>query len=200
MTMTKEVKAQRLEARRKARSWAKIIARIEEERNQPHVKQLTITIEWKKSRMWGQNPHATAQVIFWPTTDDKYGSSKHKEGYTCGGSGYDKSSTVIASVFNDFLKYKLWDIPRENLKGGNGGRIFENRGPCPYGISSWTLDSGEEDRRFAGGVGTNCYTAISEFIGGKFETISSGKTFDVYRYTDNEENAPCQTAKQKAEG
>lgn len=49
-------------------------------------------------------------------------------------------------------------------------------------IRFWNNDEG---RYFEGGVGTSCYYSIAEFIGGKFENISSGKTFDVYQYTEN---------------
>lgn len=39
---------------------------------------------------------------------------------------------------------------------------------------------------YNGGVGTSCYYKIAEFIGGKFENIANGKTFGVFKYTDNE--------------
>ena len=59
----------------------------------------------------------------------------------------------------------------------NGNMLTDN---LPYGIylGQW--------RHFAGGIGTNCYYKISEAIGGKFEHLASGKTFDGYKYTDNE--------------
>lgn len=43
-------------------------------------------------------------------------------------------------------------------------------------------------RHTTGGVGTSCYYDIAEFIGGKFEKISSGKTFDVFQYTNKSKN------------
>jgi hypothetical protein len=134
------------------------------ERHQSKVKDITITIEWKKSKMWGNNPHAEANIHF------ANGMYKNVEGYTCSGCGYDKESTVIAQIFNDFLKYKLWE--REEMDNSK----------APYGIRLDFLYS----PHYEGGVGTNCYYSISEFIGGKFIHISSGKTFDVYKFTMNE--------------
>jgi hypothetical protein len=59
---------------------------------------------------------------------------------------------------------------------------------APYGVSAGSykddFDIPVEYRHFDGGIGTNCYYAISEFIGGKFEHTASGKTFDVYTYKD----------------
>jgi hypothetical protein len=31
-------------------------------------------------------------------------------------------------------------------------------------------------------IGTSCYYNVSEFIGGKFKCVASGKTFDVFEY------------------
>jgi hypothetical protein len=133
------------------------------ERNQKPVKDMTISIEWKKSYMWGNNPNAEVTVIY------EDGSYIISSGYKCSGCGYDKESTVIAQIFNQFLKYKLWQ--RENMDNSNK----------PYGIS---LDF-NYNPYYSGGVGTNCYYRVAEFIGGKFERITSGKTYDVYKFTMN---------------
>lgn len=36
----------------------------------------------------------------------------------------------------------------------------------------------------AGGIGASCYDKISEYIGGTWEHVASGKSFDCYKYTD----------------
>ena len=172
MKSQEEKQAARL-ARQELRRQAKETARIDSEKNQKPVKELTITIEWRKSRMWGSNPHASVQVIHHDGTYDR------KDGYTCSGCGYDKESTVIAMAFNDFLKYKLWNMTRDQIKGGHGSL---DNGPAPYGISSYS----EESRGYAGGIGTSCYYGIAKFIGGKFDHVAGGKAFDVFKYTDNE--------------
>lgn len=177
-TLTIEQREANKLARKQARDEAKELARIESERNQPAVKEITISIEWKKSRTWGSVPHARADVTFKDNTAGEYGTGFYRQGgYTAGGCGYDKESTVIAQIFNQFLRYKLWLLSDEAIKGGNGSN---DAGSAPYGIHHYR----DNYRTFGGGIGTNCYYRIAEYIGGKFEHIASGKTFDVYKYTE----------------
>lgn len=173
MKLTLEEKAARKEDRKQSRIQARETARIESERNQKPVKELTITVEWKKSRAWGANPHASAQVNF---ADGSF--SRDDSDFTCSGCGYDKESTVIAQVFNKYLKYRLWamNINRENCN--NGSMSPETK--IPYGIVCYS----SSNPHYSGGIGTSCYYDISKHIGGKFEKLASGKNFDVYRYTD----------------
>ncbi len=164
--LTPEQKAANLEARRAAKKQAKETARVEAERNQKPVKSIKINIEWRKSRTWGYNPHLEAWIQY------KDGSPSDYAQATCSGCGYDKESTVIADIFNQFLKYKLYqELPVSDSDRNNG---------LPYGIyiSQW--------RHYSGGIGTDCYYRIAETIGGKFEKLASGKTFDAYLYTDNQ--------------
>ena len=122
------------------------------------IKTLTISIEWKKSSMWGMNPHATAEVTHFD------GTYETKTGYKASGCGYDKASTVVAAICNDFLLDRL-KKKRTTTKH-------------PYGIYC------SKDRRsFNGGVGMACYIDIARFLGGRFEILASGQTFDVYRIT-----------------
>ena len=164
----------KLEARRKAKAERLTQERNNREKSQLPVKAITITIEWKKSRMWSNNPHAEAGVEF------HNGTFERRDRFTCSGCGYDKESTVIASIFNAFLLYKLWAMPPKDIKGGHGSG---DKGPAPYGITNYQ----PEWRGYSGGIGTSCYYRISEYIGGKFEHIASGKMFDVYKYTDGRE-------------
>ena len=173
MKLTEEQKAARRAERKAVKEEAAKLEKVEREKNQPPVKSITITIEWGKSRTCGANPHAEADVRF------KDGQFERRGGYTASGWGYDKESTVVAQIFNDFLKYKLWQFAPEQIKGGHGSM---DHGPAPYGINSYS----ETNRSYAGGIGVNCYYDISEYIGGKFVKIAGGKTFDVYEYTDNE--------------
>lgn len=151
----------RKEARKEARREEKRLAKIEAEKNQKPVESIEINILWKKSRMWGSNPLCYGQVNYIDGTCGIF------DGIKASGCGYDKESTVIAEVFNTYLKYKLYNI--EETKGQ------------PYGI---TLR--DQYKYFEGGVGTNCYYGVSEAIGGKFQHVASGKSFDVYKYITNE--------------
>jgi hypothetical protein len=158
--LSTEEKTARKEARKESRKQAKKIAIIEAEKSQKPVKSFTITIEWKQSRTWGANPHASAQVIY------QDGTCGHTDDFSCSGCGYDKESTVIADIFNSLMKYRLHEI----------GATKEH----PYGV--YLRD---DYMSFNGGVGTSCYYAIAEFIGGTFKNMASGKTFDVFEYTAN---------------
>jgi len=163
MKLTEEQKQANKLARQKAKKETEELAKIEREKNQKPIKEITINIEWKKSRTWGHNPHCEARIHF------QDGSWERSPVYTASGCGYDKESTVIANVFNAYLKYKLYN---EDL---------EKNEHKPYGFyctKDW--------KSYNGGVGTSCYYRIAEAIGGKFEHVASGKTFDVYKYTDNE--------------
>jgi len=155
-------------ARQEAKKVAKELARIEAEKNQKEVAIISISIEWKKSRMWGHNPHLDADITFKDGTCTNFRA-------TCSGCGYDKESTVIADVFNAFLKYKLY----RPLLPVTTGTIRDNG--IPYGI---TIDP--DWKYYDGGIGMNCYYTISEAIGGKLIRNASGKSYDAYTYTDNE--------------
>ena len=124
------------------------------------IKTLTISIEWKKSRTWGMNPHATAEVTHLD------GTYETKTGYKASGCGYDKASTVVAAICNDFLMDRL-KKKRTTTKH-------------PYGVY---CGKDKDRRRFEGGVGMACYIDIARFLGGRFEILASGHTFDVYRIT-----------------
>jgi transposase-like protein len=134
-------------------------AKIEAEKNQKPVKEITITVEWKRSQMWGSNPNCEAEITF------KDGSFERSPVYKCSGCGYDKLSTVVADVFNDYLKYKLYGELPQNL---------------PYGMRA------DKYKYYDGGIGINCYDRISTAIGGEFHCLATGKTFDVYKYTEKE--------------
>jgi hypothetical protein len=162
--------AEQKQARFKQRKQEKRLKEIEAEKNQPKIKSILINIEWKKNRTWGYNPNATVKIEYKEPTGE-YGGKYENPNiiYKCSGCGYDKESTVIADIFNDYLKYKLYEKESENPEGKN----------IPYGIYTG------EYKYYSGGIGTNCYYRIAEYIGGKFEHISNGKTFDVFKYTDN---------------
>jgi len=180
----------KLSPRKIANDTAKQIAAEIAEQNQKPVKELIITIEWKRSRMWGSNPSASAKGFY---QDGTYFNCEKP--VTCGGCGYDKESTVIATIFNRYLAYKLWKFSVRKLtaKDKNGrdkrayGISYYKGHACPNGLIY------RGSRRFEGGVGTSCYTdysssygrsGVAQYIGGSFVKIASGKTFDVYKYTD----------------
>lgn len=133
---------------------------------------ITISIEWKPSKMWGSNPSAEASFSY------------RKDGHTIynkvfsgsiGGCGYDKESTAIANCLNQIeqLSQLLYTKKDENYKQTEKQSEL-NRDIFGYGSGYGVFPSIE------GGVGANCYVDIFEAIGYKFSRTASGKNFDVY--------------------
>ena len=124
------------------------------------INELTITIEWKRSQIWGANPNASTYLNGWI------------ESGSIGGCGYDKESTAVARVLNQihYFKHLMYTIKNKpkNLK-------LSNRDLFGYGSGYGLLPY------FEGGVGCSCYPRIFEKLGYSFKNISSGKSFDVYR-------------------
>ena len=142
--------------RKRANAIKRAMTKEQRQINQKPVKSMTINIEWKKSKTWGSNPHATAHVLH---IDGTHSVGK----YTCSGCGYDKESTVISRAFNDFLLYRLHKLARTCKK-------------VPYGVHL----PGAYFPYFDGGIGTGCYFDIAKFIGGTFRRVASGDSFDAY--------------------
>lgn len=176
MLTQEEIKSRR-EARKATRKEEKALAEIQKMKDQKPVKKLTITIEWKRSRMWGSNPSAEAEIAYHDGSFGRVGP------FTRSGAGYDKESTVIADVFNAALRYKLF----KKIKGEAPYGMYYHNGEAPkktYEDREGKTVSYYDSPRYNGGVGTSCYYKIAEFIGGVFARVASGKTFDVYEYTD----------------
>lgn len=159
----KRIATEKREAAKKEREAQKLIEKIEKFKNQPRVTRIAIMIEWSDSRTWGSIPHLLAKV--WGV-DGFIGIMET----TCSGCGYDKESTVIADVFNAYLKYKLFIVNDKK----------ENK---PYGVH--LIGGYTEIPYYDGGIGTECYYDIAEFIGGTFKCTASGKRSTAYEYVDN---------------
>jgi hypothetical protein len=142
-------------------------ARIRAINNGGKLIEAKVIIEWKKSKMWGNNPTAEAQII----CEDSEGNRVYQNftSGSVGGCGYDKESTAVANALNQsnaVLKAffdKVTPDAKEREIFGYGVGIYE-------GIAT-----------LSGGVGTSCYYGNFKSIGYKFEKTASGKTFDVYR-------------------
>lgn len=159
---------------RKRRATNKAIARettsIRSVFNAGELIDVKITIEWKKSRMWGSNPSAEC----WYTYTDTMGieQSGCVSSGSIGGCGYDKQSTAVAKCLNqiDEVLKPLYTLKDKALLN----RDITNRELLGYGSGSWLLPTIE------GGVGVSCYPVIFEKIGFVFKCVASGKSFDVY--------------------
>ena len=143
----------------------KELTRIQTVFNAPELLEITISIEWKRSQMWGSNPNATASEH---TTN---GYNRYESG-SISGCGYDKESTALANAVNQsnaFLKL-MYAVKEVNP-------TVKNHDLFGYGSGYGILPNLE------GGVGTSCYYKIMEKLGYKFNKTASGKTFDVYTIT-----------------
>ena len=136
-----------------------------------------ISIEWKRSQMWGNNPNAECSFTY-----------KDREGQLCsgyvvsgsiGGCGYDKGSTAVANCLNQINQVlkPLYAKKDKVIKVTTTTQSDLNRSLFGYGSGYGILPSIE------GGVGVSCYPSIFEAIGYKFSHQASGKTFDVYTIT-----------------
>lgn len=157
-----ELKAKLIAKREKstAKKLAKIADELNEVFNAPDFTTVKISVEWKRSQMWGSNPSCEAVVI---------GQGVYTSG-SVGGCGYDKLSTAVAQSLNQsksILKALY------NYKEANGA-TKTNRDVFGYGSGYGILPSLE------GGVGVSCYPDIFKTIGYKFQGVAHGKTFDAY--------------------
>ena len=151
---------------------AEKLERLERIEAAPDINYIRVSIEWKRSRVWGYNP----AVEVWT---DAY------RGYTYGsasGCGYDKESAGIADAFNDnesILKI-IYTLKEKALRAGKKDTSatacthVNNEACIGYGAGYTVLPY------FEGGVGANCFWSILKKAGFE-ESGEHGKTFDVYR-------------------
>ncbi len=120
---------------------------------------LVITVEWKRSRMWGSNPKAYTNYGF--------------EGNSIGGCGYCKRSTATAEALNSHLGILQLLFHKEER------RLNENPQPdrrsyIGYGSGYGAIPS------FEGGVGVESHRSIIEGLGLVWRNISCTDLTDVY--------------------
>lgn len=131
---------------------------------------ITVTIEWKRSSVWGLNPTATV-------TD-----GKRRTTGKASGCGYDKRSAAVADAFNANPRIKriLCEIKEEALRHGQTDRSRtactgrDNRECIGYGSGYTSIPY------FDGGVGVECFWAILRKAGYTIEE-SHTKRADFYR-------------------
>lgn len=127
------------------------------------IESISISVEWTKSKTWGNNPSAEIIVRFTDKTCDRYNSGK------ISGCGYDKESTAIARAINqcnEFLR-AMYQIKEKNINAENRALFGYGSG---YGVRPY----------LEGGVGVSCYPNIFSAIGYVWAGVSHGKTYDVY--------------------
>lgn len=113
---------------------------------------VSISIEWKKSRTWNANPHATVYAAFTVT-----------KGHASG-CGYDKESAAIAAAFNDNPEVMaiIYTAVEAGVKPGYS--VSDSVG-LPF---------------FDGGCGVECFYKVFKNCGYQFKKTADGRTFDGY--------------------
>ncbi len=156
-----KTKEEKKELRKKLKKEKQRKEQYERDLNQPPVKYIEISIEWKKSRTWGFCPRATGHVRH------QNGNYSEFSAYASG-CGYDKESTVIADILNQCLKYALFgkkDLPYAATLTEFGG--------LPYAY-------------FNGGCGMECYYPLLTALGFTLKKTAWGSSYDHYTITKNE--------------
>ena len=131
------------------------------------INKILITIEWVKSRTWGNNPHAEVKVFYNNNQIETYTGS-------ASGCGYDKRSAATAQAFNkcEALKALLYKAENKRLKDKNG---VTRRDFLGYGSGYGSLPY------FEGGVGFRSHETILNNL--NFKTTlydESSATYDLY--------------------
>lgn len=84
-----------------------------------------------------------------------------------GGWGYDKTSTILADVLNQFRGLR-WSLRRKN---------YNNK---PYGVYKSEYNDG---MYFDGGIGVSAYYRVCDWAGYKLKHMVESKNFDVFTIT-----------------
>lgn len=139
--------------------------KLEEVATAPKFLGAVVTVEWKRSAMWGKNPRATAKIKTENGTTVLTGSS-------VSGCGFDKLSESVARALNasDAIKKVLYQKFEEALQNNPAASLREALG---YG-------SGYELPEFEGGCGVSTIREILKKCGFVFEGIASGSNFNVF--------------------
>lgn len=137
--------------------------------NARDIEYISVSVEWHRSRTWGNNPHAVVITDAGTTS----GSAS--------GCGYDKESAAIAEAFNTSpaIMKVLFTLAENALTDGNASKDIGN------GNFSWADQIGYGSGYsiipyFEGGVGSSCFWAILEKAGFEKMTYAGGKHYDHY--------------------
>ena len=136
------------------------------------LKNIEITVEWKKSSVWGYNPHAKIDYYIFNGSHNEYKSFTG----SASGCGYDKRSASTAEAFNkcDILIAMLYNKENERLKKAPEKARRDYIG---YGSGYGALPY------FEGGVGFDSHVTILKNLGFKNTYYNeSNKHFDFYMF------------------
>lgn len=153
---------------------AKDLAKLDAAEAAPDVKSVVVEVEWKRSRTWGYNPHASVVI----NKQNRYFGS-------ASGCGYDKRTAAVASALNQsaVIARMLYQAKEKALADGYDPEKWKNHGPetnsgcIHYGAGYGTLPY------FEGGVGMSSFEGVFNACGLKLTHCNtSGKYYDYYYF------------------
>lgn len=144
--------------RENERDRADRLAKLTRAENAEPLENASISVEWKRSAIWGRNP--TATVIA------NYDANHATEG-RASGCGYDKESAAIATAIN--ASPSIMRVLYEHA---------ENGGSFPYSVYTYAGLP-----YFDGGCGVSCFRKVFGACGYRWEDCAHLNTFDVYTLT-----------------
>lgn len=145
------------------------LARLDRVAAAPDLTFISISVDWVRSRTWGNNPHAEAR-----TNTGTFSG-------TASGCGYDKESAAIAEALNqcDSVLKTLYTLKENGLRAGLSDKSKtavcgrSNGEICGYGAGYGAIPY------FEGGVGSSCFWSIFKKCGFSV-TCHHGKHSDFY--------------------
>lgn len=146
---------------------AKELAKVEAAEAAPDVHTVSIEVEWKRSRTWGYNPHASVVI-------------NHQNRYfgSASGCGYDKRTAAVGEALNQsaVIKRMLYLEKEKALAEGwrPDGGVGNNAGCIHYGAGYGTLPY------FEGGVGMSSFEGVFNACGLKLTHVADGRYYDHY--------------------
>lgn len=153
-----------------AKQLAEKLSFIDQLEQSEGVKALTLSVDWRRSAMWGLNPHCIAHVV----TDS--GKFYQFEG-TASGCGYDKLSASVADALYQCkeLRSMLCEAKERKVRKLALSDISEaNRNYLPYGAGYGAVPYLES------GVGISSTLSVLGAVGLVVVASSHTKTSDFY--------------------
>lgn len=170
--------AQKRAAKEYEKRTAKDLEKLELAEIEPDAKSVSISVEWKRSSIWGYNPHAEVIINDWWSYTG-----------TASGCGYDKETAAVGNALNQshIIKRMLYKCKEKalengyNPENGKGYSGIESNAECiNYGAGYGTLPY------FEGGVGMSSFEGVFNACGLRLVSRHSTKHSDYYYFERKE--------------
>lgn len=164
--------------KQKDKATAEKLEKLERVAAAPNLESVSISVEWKRSQIWGYNPTATITV---------YAGGKWEQFTgTASGCGYDKRTAAIGAALNQSrpvlkMLYAVKEKALETFTAEQIAQAFKhgtesNANFIHYGAGYGVLPY------FEGGVGMSSFRGVFEACGFRCTADNSTKTADFYYF------------------